>query len=110
MVSPHPSYPPLEMAHFGMLVLTNRFAAKDLSRWHSNIRSVDDVSIDGVAAALAEVCRLVESDPDAGDRGVSALSDYLGDEPQFPFASHVAELLRRESEPVAVVGVEGRDS
>ena len=34
MVSPHPSYPPLEMAHLGMLVLTNGFGAKDLSTWH----------------------------------------------------------------------------
>ena len=35
MVSPHPSYPPLEMAHLGMLVLTNGFGAKDLSTWHA---------------------------------------------------------------------------
>ena len=44
MVSPHPSYPPLEMAHLGMLVLTNRFAAKDLATWHPNITAVDDIS------------------------------------------------------------------
>jgi beta-1,2-rhamnosyltransferase WsaF-like protein len=93
MVSPHPSYPPLEMAHLGMLVLTNRFAAKDLSGWHTNIRSLDEVSIDGVATALADLCRLVEADPGIGDRGVSAMSDYLSDEPQFPFAPEVAGLL-----------------
>ena len=37
MASPHPSYPPLEMASLGMLVLTNRFGAKDLSTWHDAI-------------------------------------------------------------------------
>ena len=31
MVSPHPSYPPLEMAAFGVQVVVNRFANKDLS-------------------------------------------------------------------------------
>src|SRR5690606_30111304 len=37
MCSPHPSYPPLEMAHFGMKVITNRFANKDLASHHGNI-------------------------------------------------------------------------
>ena len=40
MISPHPSYPPLDMAHLGMLVATNRFGAKDLSTWHQNIHSL----------------------------------------------------------------------
>ena len=99
MVSPHPSYPPLEMAHFGMLVLTNRFAAKDLSTWHSNITSVADASIEGVADALARLCRTFESDPAAGGRGVSSVPGYLGDAPQFPFAPQVAALLRTEGDP-----------
>ena len=30
MVSPHPSYPPLEMAHSGLLTLTNSYANKNL--------------------------------------------------------------------------------
>ena len=50
MISPHPSYPPIEMAHLGMLVLTNRHEAKDLSTWHSNITSTSDLSADGLAA------------------------------------------------------------
>ena len=56
MVSPHPSYPPLEMAHLGLLVLTNGFANKDLSRWHSNIVSTDDISAAALAARLSELC------------------------------------------------------
>ena len=32
MVSPHPSYPPLEMAEAGVLAITNNYGSKDLSR------------------------------------------------------------------------------
>lgn len=39
MVSPHPSYPPLEMAANGVKVLTNIYEKKDLSKVHENIES-----------------------------------------------------------------------
>ena len=32
MLSPHPSYPPLEMAHSGILTITNSFAEKIFRR------------------------------------------------------------------------------
>ena len=63
MISPHPSYPPLEMAHLGMLVLTNRFAGKDLSTWHSNIHTTDDLSAEGLAALLSELVSDVRGRP-----------------------------------------------
>jgi hypothetical protein len=94
MISPHPSYPPLEMAHLGMLVLTNRFAEKDLSTWHSNIQSVDDLSAASIADALAALCRRFEADPRVGAAGRSARPDYLSDDPQFPFAGQLAADLR----------------
>src|SRR5690606_26052977 len=43
MVSPHPSYPPLEMAHFGVLTLTNNFANKRMESYHENLFTVDRV-------------------------------------------------------------------
>ena len=95
MVSPHPSYPPLEMAHLGMLVLTNRFADKDLSTWHSNIRSVDDLSAATIADALSDLCRRFEADPRVGAAGLSSRPDYLSDAPQFPFAGELAAELRK---------------
>jgi hypothetical protein len=95
MVSPHPSYPPLEMAHLGMLVLTNSFGAKVLSTWHTNIRSIADVSAETISTELSALCRRFEADPEVGARGRSARSDFTSDEPQFPFATEVAELLRR---------------
>jgi len=61
MVSPHPSYPPLEMAAFGMRVVTNRFANKDLSQFTPNIRSVPSLTPDGIAATLSACCAEFES-------------------------------------------------
>lgn len=57
MVSPHPSYPPLEMAGSGLLVLTNTYANKDLSALHQNLRSFDAFDLDRVGEqfrAMAE--------------------------------------------------------
>lgn len=56
MISPHPSYPPLEMAAFGMGVVTNAFANKDLSKGVMNVRSCECFSPESIGAALtAEV-------------------------------------------------------
>jgi hypothetical protein len=102
MVSPHPSYPPLEMAHLGMLVLTNRFATKDLDAWHTNIRSVDDLSADTVAAALSDLCRRFERDPGGGPAGTPIRLDFISDEPQFPFAQELAAQLQGTGRPDSI--------
>ena len=94
MVSPHPSYPPLEMAQLGLLVLTNRYGDKDLSTWHTNITSLRAPSVDSVAADLADLCQRFESDPAVGERGRLLREDYLDDGPQFPFADELAGLLQ----------------
>jgi hypothetical protein len=93
MVSPHPSYPPLEMAHLGMLVLTNRFGRKDLSTWHENLVSLDQMTADAIGSELAALCRRIELDPLAGEHGTTLRPDYLDEDPQFPFASELAALL-----------------
>jgi hypothetical protein len=56
MVSPHPSYPPLEMASFGMRVLTNRYANKALEQFSSNISSIAGFSPEAISSALADAC------------------------------------------------------
>lgn len=61
MVSPHPSYPPLEMAAFGMRVVTNRFANKDLSSFSPNIISVDAFAPEAIAQGLSAACSDFES-------------------------------------------------
>jgi O-antigen biosynthesis protein len=54
MISPHPSYPPLEMAAFGMGVVTNRFANKDLGHFSLNIRSAEQFTPEAIAAAISK--------------------------------------------------------
>lgn len=56
MVSPHPSYPPLEMAAFGMGVITNGFGNKNLETFSPGITSVAVMSPDTIAAALSAEC------------------------------------------------------
>ena len=94
MVSPHPSYPPLEMAHLGLLVLTNTFDGKDLAGWHTNITSTADISAATVAEAMAMLCDRFEADPTVGEGGRSLRPDFLSDGPPFPFAAELAALLR----------------
>lgn len=55
MVSPHPSYPPLEMAAAGMKVITNTYMNKNLSSCHTSIKSFD-VFDEGAVAALMKSC------------------------------------------------------
>ena len=62
MLSPHPSYPPLEMAASGLVTVTNRFDGKDLSTLTPRIVSCDPTSLD-VAATLAKAELLL---PEAG--------------------------------------------
>lgn len=57
MVSPHPSYPPLEMAAFGMGVVTNRFQNKNMDGAFPGLKSAAVMSPAGIAAALVTECR-----------------------------------------------------
>ncbi|GFE52494.1 hypothetical protein So717_42470 [Roseobacter cerasinus] len=93
MASPHPSYPPFEMAHFGLRTLTNRFAHKDLGTAHDNIVSLADSRPDALAQALAEACRAFEADPSGGVKARSHMPDYLG-ETAYPFLDDLAQALQ----------------
>lgn len=58
MLSPHPSYPPLEMAASGKLVVTNSFSVKNAERlrhYSPNIIVAEPTS-ESIAAALERVC------------------------------------------------------
>ena len=54
MASPHPSYPPLEMAHFGVRTITNSYTCKDLSTSHANIVSLSNIDAASIAGALSD--------------------------------------------------------
>jgi len=55
MVSPHPSYPPLEMAAHGVRVIANRFEDRDLNALHSGITSFGDFDPLAVSTLLKRV-------------------------------------------------------
>ena len=93
MVSPHPSYPPLDMAHLGMRVVTNSFGPKDLSAWHENIASVASLTAEAIGEALLAATRAFEADPGAGDRARPLRDDYLAEGPVFPFVDELAARL-----------------
>jgi hypothetical protein len=77
MSSPHPSYPPLEMAHFVVRVVTNDYVDKNLSQRHGNIMSVGDIRPAAIAAALASQCAAFERDPGEGLRRPSGMPTFL---------------------------------
>jgi hypothetical protein len=54
MISPHPSYPPLEMAALGMSVVTNGFGNKDLAARLPNVTSFSEFSPEAIATALTD--------------------------------------------------------
>jgi hypothetical protein len=96
MASPHPSYPPLEMAHFGIRTLTNRYFCKDLAAAHDNIVSLLDISPGAIADALVLACDQFEASPRSGWEGKSHLPGYL-DGDHFPFLERLAKDLAEAS-------------
>ncbi|MBE6728389.1 MAG: hypothetical protein E7562_07065 [Ruminococcaceae bacterium] len=55
MVSPHPSYPPLEMSTFGIKTITNTYENKNLSDFNKNIISLLDMTPENIAKKLHEI-------------------------------------------------------
>jgi hypothetical protein len=61
MVSPHPSYPPLEMAHAGLFTITNDYECKDLRKRSKNIISVGVATPNNLSRALATAVKEAEN-------------------------------------------------
>jgi hypothetical protein len=89
MVSPHPSYPPLEMASFGVQVVTNRFATKNLSDISKNIASLFIVTPVTLAEELRRKCLVF----DEGMFEPEFTSLFNTHENEFPFADDIVESL-----------------
>jgi hypothetical protein len=77
MSSPHPSYPTLEMAHFDVITITNRYANKDLRSSHDNIISISDIRAETIADAITEACKKFEAAPHAGALGRTHRASFL---------------------------------
>jgi hypothetical protein len=61
MISPHPSYPPLEMAQAGLITITNSYRYKDLSLRHENIVSIERVDEEALADAIENAVKRAEA-------------------------------------------------
>jgi len=55
MLSPHPSYPPLEMAEFAVQTITNAFANKDLGILSPNIHSLRTVTPEAIGERIRDL-------------------------------------------------------
>ncbi len=74
MISPHPSYPPLEMSTFGVKTITNKFSPKDLDDFNDNIYSVDFCTPNEIERLLINICNQYYHD----SQGVSYYdNDYV---------------------------------
>ena len=93
MVSPHPSYPPLEMAHFGLLTLTNSYANKNLSQFHDNIFSLKKLTPSTISSGLINMAKKFSDNPNVGINGKSHMPYYCQDLPQFPFLDEFTALF-----------------
>lgn len=62
MISPHPSYPPLEMSTFGMKVITNSYENKELSGFNENILSIDVITPENISNFINYVCTDYKND------------------------------------------------
>ncbi|TGQ79496.1 hypothetical protein EN850_15570 [Mesorhizobium sp. M8A.F.Ca.ET.207.01.1.1] len=60
MISPHPSYPPLEMAHAGLITVSNNYDTKRISDRSGNLLSLDFVTPDSVARAVGQAVSMAE--------------------------------------------------
>lgn len=89
MVSPHPSYPPLEMAAFGAQVVTNQYDCKDLSYFSPNITSLHRATPHEVSSVLHDICSDFKSEVTCGN----VLKSYLDCPDPYPFISEIENLI-----------------
>jgi hypothetical protein len=79
MASPHPSYPPLEMAHFGALTISNAFDCKSISEWHENLIETRLTNPDEIAQDLINICTHFSNDETVGMRGRGLKPHYVNE-------------------------------
>ena len=60
MISPHPSYPPLEMAEAGLITIANSYPGKDLRRRFPGIVSLDDLQVASLTDAIEQAVAAAE--------------------------------------------------
>ena len=89
MVSPHPSYPPLEMASAGCITITNRYEGKDLTKRASNIYSIHTLNPCEIADALEDASQIIDLNMPTNPVSVESIQS----EGEIINYQHAAELL-----------------
>ena len=97
MVSPHPSYPPLEMAAFGMHVITNNFGTKQLDKWSENIHSLSDINPEKIAITLSQLIDIFEANQQQWPNCIGQRSYIAPSQPAYPFREELLNELRSYS-------------
>jgi hypothetical protein len=64
MISPHPSYPPLEMAEAGLQVVANAFGVKDPRARFPDLIGLERLSVEAIAAAIERA--VAQAEPELG--------------------------------------------
>jgi O-antigen biosynthesis protein len=85
MISPHPSYPPLEMAAFDLGVITNRYFNKNLSEFHDNLFSLENISPENIALMLVDLCKKFEEKQTCFANKNFRNTDFLNGKSSFNF-------------------------
>lgn len=90
MLSPHPSYPPLEMASFGIHVISNKYANKKISSKSTNIVEPKSITPENISKLLIDLCETYEQ-----GRPVIYENDLFSDSAEFSFSHEIAQELLR---------------
>lgn len=90
MSSPHPSYPPLEMSVFGVKVITNTYANKDLSDFNENMISLSNISPNNIAVNLNKICNEYSNEMELKITN----NDYINNDNIFDFVNDIINIYR----------------
>lgn len=91
MLSPHPSYPPLEMASFGVKVVSNAYANKKLSSKSKNIVEPANFTPESIAESLISLCEQHEN-----SAAVIYEDNLFSKEIEFSFSHAIAQKIMGE--------------
>lgn len=96
MASPHPSYPPLEMAAYGIRVVTNNFESKNMSVLAKNIKSLDFCTPENIKHEIIKIMDSYEQSP-LGLFDNDFINSYVDGVSEDENISGICEALMREN-------------